>query len=89
MEFPSRAICSSTSRRVGTCTSASAWRTRFSTLFMYGREEGRHSRAAQTAEAELRRGLEQLANAGLLRIAVDEAMAADDGHGDWLRYPAH
>ena len=42
---------------------------------MYGREEGRHSRAAQTAEAELRRGLEQLANAGLLRIAVDEAMA--------------
>jgi hypothetical protein len=42
---------------------------------MYGRQEGRHSRAAQTAEAELRRGLEQLANAGLLRIAVDEAMA--------------
>lgn len=42
---------------------------------MYGREEGRRSRAAQTAEAELRRGLEQLANAGLLRIGVEEAMA--------------
>jgi AcrR family transcriptional regulator len=42
---------------------------------MYGREEGRHSRAAQTAEAQLRRGLGQLADAGLLRIGVDEAMA--------------
>jgi AcrR family transcriptional regulator len=42
---------------------------------MYGREEGRRSRAAQTAEAELRRGLEQLAGAGLLRIGVGEAMA--------------
>jgi hypothetical protein len=42
---------------------------------MYGREEGRQSRAAQTAEAELRRGLEQLASAGLLRIGVDEATA--------------
>jgi len=42
---------------------------------MYRREDGRRSRAAQTAEAELRRGLEQLANAGLLRIGVDEAMA--------------
>jgi len=42
---------------------------------MYGREEGRQSRAAQTAEAELRRGLEQLADAGLLRIGVHEAMA--------------
>ena len=42
---------------------------------MYGREEGRRSRAAQTAEAELRRGLEQLAGAGLLRIGVNEAMA--------------
>jgi AcrR family transcriptional regulator len=42
---------------------------------MYRREQGRHSRAAQTAEAELRRGLEQLAEAGLLRMDVDEAMA--------------
>jgi hypothetical protein len=42
---------------------------------MYGRKEGRQSRAAQTADAELRRGLEQLADAGLLRIGVDEAMA--------------
>jgi hypothetical protein len=42
---------------------------------MYGRAEGRQSRAAQTAEAELRRGLEQLASAGLLRIGVDEATA--------------
>jgi hypothetical protein len=42
---------------------------------MYGREQGRPSRAAQTAEAELHRGLEQLANAGLLRIGVDEAIA--------------
>jgi AcrR family transcriptional regulator len=42
---------------------------------MYSREEGRRSRAAQTAEAELRRGLEQLASAGLLRMGVDEAMA--------------
>ena len=42
---------------------------------MYQREEGRRSRAAQTAEAELRRGLEQLASAGLLRMGVDEAMA--------------
>src|SRR6202012_4358989 len=38
---------------------------------IYGREEGRRSRAAQVAEAELRRGLEQLASAGLLRIGVD------------------
>jgi AcrR family transcriptional regulator len=42
---------------------------------MYGREEGRHTRAAQTAEAELRRGLAQLASAGLLRIDLDEALA--------------
>jgi AcrR family transcriptional regulator len=42
---------------------------------MYRREEGRRSRAAQAAEAELRRGLEQLAGAGLLRIGVAEAMA--------------
>jgi AcrR family transcriptional regulator len=42
---------------------------------MYGSEEGRRSRAAQTAEVELRRGLEQLASAGLLRIGVGEAMA--------------
>jgi AcrR family transcriptional regulator len=42
---------------------------------MYRREEGRRSRAAQAAGAELRRGLEQLAGAGLLRIGVDEAMA--------------
>jgi AcrR family transcriptional regulator len=42
---------------------------------MYGRPEGRHSRAAQTAEAQLRLGLEQLADAGLLRIGVDKAMA--------------
>jgi AcrR family transcriptional regulator len=42
---------------------------------MYGRDEGRRSQAAQTAEAELRRGLERLADAGLLRTGVDEAMA--------------
>jgi AcrR family transcriptional regulator len=42
---------------------------------MYGREEGRRSRAAQAAEAELRRGLERLAGAGLLRTGVDEALA--------------
>jgi AcrR family transcriptional regulator len=42
---------------------------------MYRREEGRRSQAARTAETELRRGLEQLAHAGLLRISVDEAMA--------------
>ena len=42
---------------------------------MYRREEGRRSRAAQTAEAELRRGLERLSSAGLLRVGVDEAMA--------------
>jgi AcrR family transcriptional regulator len=42
---------------------------------MYGRAEGRRCRAAQAAEAELRRGLQQLAGAGLLRIGVDEAMA--------------
>jgi AcrR family transcriptional regulator len=46
---------------------------------MYGREEGRRSRAAQTAEAELRRGLERLADAGLLRTDVDEAMAVTTG----------
>lgn len=42
---------------------------------MYGRADGRRSRAAQTAEAELRRGLEHLADAGLLLMDVDEAMA--------------
>jgi AcrR family transcriptional regulator len=42
---------------------------------MYGRPDGRRPRAAQTAEAELRRGLEQLADAGLLVMDVDEAMA--------------
>jgi AcrR family transcriptional regulator len=42
---------------------------------MYGGTARRRSRAAQTAEAELRRGLEQLASAGLLRIGVDEALA--------------
>ena len=42
---------------------------------MYAREEGRRSRAAQTAEAQLRRGLEQLASAGLLRIGVNAAVA--------------
>ena len=42
---------------------------------MYGRVEGRRSQAAQTAEAELRRGLEQLADAGLPRLGVDEAIA--------------
>lgn len=42
---------------------------------MYGRGDGRQSRAAQTAEAELRRGLGQLADAGLLRIGIDEAVA--------------
>jgi AcrR family transcriptional regulator len=42
---------------------------------MYGRDEARHTRAAQTAEAELRRGLDRLADAGLLRTSVDEATA--------------
>ncbi len=42
---------------------------------MYGRGDGRHSQAARAAEAELRRGLEQLADAGLLRIGVEEAVA--------------
>jgi AcrR family transcriptional regulator len=42
---------------------------------MYGRADRQQSRAAQTAEAELRRGLERLADAGLLRIGVDEATA--------------
>jgi AcrR family transcriptional regulator len=42
---------------------------------MYGRGAGHRSRAAQTAETELRRGLAPLAEAGLLRIGVDEAMA--------------
>jgi AcrR family transcriptional regulator len=42
---------------------------------MHDREEGRSTRAAQIAEAELRRGLERLAEAGLLRMGVDEAAA--------------
>jgi hypothetical protein len=42
---------------------------------MYRREGGRRSRAAQAAEAELRRGLEQLASAGLHRTGLDEAVA--------------
>ncbi len=41
---------------------------------MYARAD-RQSLAAQTAEAELRRGLERLADAGLLRMEVDEAIA--------------
>jgi hypothetical protein len=42
---------------------------------MYRRMEGRRSRAVQSAEAELRCGLESLGDAGLLRISVDQAMA--------------
>ncbi|WP_026924989.1 TetR/AcrR family transcriptional regulator [Glycomyces arizonensis] len=42
---------------------------------MYGRAGHRRSRVARTAEAELRRGLERLADAGLLRMDVDEAVA--------------
>jgi AcrR family transcriptional regulator len=42
---------------------------------MYGRAGGRRSRAAEAAAAELRRGLEQLAGAGLLGLDVDEALA--------------
>lgn len=42
---------------------------------MYGRGDRRRSPAAQTAEAELRRGLERLKGAGLLRTDVDEAIA--------------
>jgi AcrR family transcriptional regulator len=42
---------------------------------MYGHGQGRRASAAQTAEVELRRGLEQLADAGLLQMDVDEAMA--------------
>jgi AcrR family transcriptional regulator len=42
---------------------------------MYGRADGQRSRAAQTAAAELRRGLEHLADAGLLLMDVDEALA--------------
>ncbi|MEL7977191.1 helix-turn-helix domain-containing protein [Isoptericola sp. F-RaC21] len=40
---------------------------------MYGPADHR-SPAARTAEAELRRGLERLADAGLLRMEVDEAV---------------
>jgi AcrR family transcriptional regulator len=42
---------------------------------MYGRAERRRCRAAEMAEAELRRGLERLADAGLLLMGVDEAVA--------------
>jgi AcrR family transcriptional regulator len=42
---------------------------------MNGGQQGRRSQSARTAEAELRRGLERLAAAGLLRIGVDEALA--------------
>ncbi|MGC4963444.1 TetR/AcrR family transcriptional regulator [Gordonia sp. DT101] len=42
---------------------------------MHDREEERSTRAAQIAEEELRRGLERLAEAGLLRMDVDEATA--------------
>jgi pyridoxine 4-dehydrogenase len=42
---------------------------------MYGGADGRRSRAAQTAETKLRRGLERMAGAGLLRMPVDQAMA--------------
>ncbi|WP_167131768.1 TetR/AcrR family transcriptional regulator [Paramicrobacterium chengjingii] len=42
---------------------------------MYSRADRQQFRAAQTAEAELRRGLERLADAGLLRIGVDDATA--------------
>ena len=40
---------------------------------MHKGADGRGTQAAQTAEAELRRGLERLAGAGLLRMPVDEA----------------
>jgi AcrR family transcriptional regulator len=42
---------------------------------MYGRDRRSRSRAAQMAESELRRGLEQIARAGLLRTGIDEAVA--------------
>lgn len=43
--------------------------------FMYARADRHQSHAAQTAEAELRQGLERLADADLLRIGVDDATA--------------
>jgi hypothetical protein len=46
---------------------------------MYGRVEGRRSQAAQMAETDLRRGLERLADAGLLRMGVGEAVAVTTG----------
>lgn len=42
---------------------------------MYSRDEGRHTRAAATAGAKLRQGLERLAETGLLRPSVEEAVA--------------
>lgn len=42
---------------------------------MHDRAEGRSTQAAQIAEEELRNGLERLAEAGLLRMDVDEAAA--------------
>jgi AcrR family transcriptional regulator len=42
---------------------------------MYARTPGRQNHAAQTAERELRGGLERLAHAGLLQMSVDEAAA--------------
>jgi AcrR family transcriptional regulator len=46
---------------------------------MYGRVEGRRSRATQTAETDLRRGLDRLADEGLLRVSVDEAVVVTTG----------
>lgn len=42
---------------------------------MYRRADGRNSRAAATAEATLRQGIERLAESGLLRTSVEEAVA--------------
>jgi aryl-alcohol dehydrogenase-like predicted oxidoreductase/AcrR family transcriptional regulator len=42
---------------------------------MYRGADGRRSPAAQLAETQLRRGLERMAGAGLLRMPVDQAMA--------------
>ena len=47
--------------------------------FMYGSPDGRRCPAAQRAQTELRHGLERLADAGLLRMGVDEAAAVTTG----------
>lgn len=47
--------------------------------FLYGRVEGRQSVSAVRMEAELRRRLQLLADEGLLRVSVDEAVGTTIG----------